>query len=70
LGGNTDQSWAKTHFRRTGTWPTVHSGSIAGSLAETWHRVDLALRRGYRGLPGRSSLALLLDDFTYSYLVA
>jgi hypothetical protein len=52
--------WAEAHHRRTGGWPTRASGAIGGAASETWHGVDLALRWGYRGLPGGSSLGRLL----------
>jgi len=52
--------WADAHKRRTGRWPTVMSGPIAGTVGETWRRVDKALRRGTRGLRAQSSLAQLL----------
>jgi hypothetical protein len=51
--------WADRHRRRTGAWPTYHSGNIAGT-EETWAAVDRALRLGRRGLPGGDSLAELL----------
>jgi hypothetical protein len=52
--------WADAHHRWTGEWPGTASGPIAGAAGETWDGIDLALRRGNRGLPGGSSLALLL----------
>src|SRR5262249_58800112 len=55
--------WAKAHHRRTGDWPTRESGAIGGVPGETWHGVDLALRGGYRGLPGGSSLGRLLRAY-------
>ncbi len=55
--------WAKTHYRRTGEWPSRESGAIGGVPGETWHGVDLALRWGYRGLPGGSSLGRLLHAY-------
>jgi hypothetical protein len=55
--------WAKAHHRHTGEWPTSASGGIGGVPGETWHGVDLALRRGYRGLPGGSSLGRLLREY-------
>jgi hypothetical protein len=54
--------WAKGHYRRTGDWPTRELGAIGGAPGETWHGVDLALRCGYRGLPGGSSLGRLLRE--------
>jgi hypothetical protein len=55
--------WAKAHHRRTGDWPTRASGAIAGVPGEIWHGVDQALRGGYRGLPGGSSLGRLLREY-------
>jgi hypothetical protein len=54
--------WAKDRYERSGTWPVRASGRIPGSLGETWQKVDLALRRGQRGLPYKSSLAKLLHE--------
>jgi hypothetical protein len=53
-------AWADEHHRRTGQWPNMRSGPIAGSPDQVWHTVDTALRDGVRGLPGGSSLARLL----------
>ncbi len=52
--------WADAHRRRTGHWPTLHSGAVFAGPGETWVAVDAALRIGLRGLPGGSSLAKLL----------
>jgi hypothetical protein len=54
--------WARQHFHRTGTWPSVYSGDVAGVPGETWRRLDWSLRNGKRGLNGGSSLATLLDS--------
>lgn len=53
--------WAQRHYERLGNWPTEASGPILDADGETWAAVDLALRRGRRGLPGGLSLARLLD---------
>ncbi len=53
---------ADKHHRRTDTWPNVNSGSIKGAPGETWLRINSALRKGTRGLPGRSTLAKLLVE--------
>jgi len=53
--------WAARHFRQRGSWPLRKSGLIAGTT-ETWYGVDDALRRGYRGLPGGSSLSHALGN--------
>src|SRR5258708_1272399 len=47
-------SWADSHKRRTGRWPTAESGRVVGA-EEKWKGIDSALREGYRGLPGGSS---------------
>jgi hypothetical protein len=51
---------ADAHHERTGSWPTVHSGSIPDSGGDKWLHIDTALRQSGRGLPGGSSLARLL----------
>jgi hypothetical protein len=50
------------HFQRRGEWPTAHSGPILDAPGETWLAADMALRKGRRGLPGGSSLAMLLAE--------
>jgi hypothetical protein len=53
-------AWADAYYHRVGEYPTSASGPIAEAGGETWGSVNLALRYGYRGLPGRSSLSRLL----------
>ncbi|HET6381859.1 MAG TPA: hypothetical protein VFJ58_00585 [Armatimonadota bacterium] len=55
--------WADAHYSRTGQWPRKSSGTIAEAPEETWARVDNALLKGSRGLPGGSSLARLLAEY-------
>jgi superfamily II DNA or RNA helicase len=55
-------SWADAHHNRTGEWPKGKSGAIHGQPGETWLGVNIALHAGQRGLPGRSSLAQLLQE--------
>ena len=55
-------AWADAHRVRTGEWPSVNSGAVHGEAGERWQAIDRALRRGNRGLPGGSSLAMLLDE--------
>jgi hypothetical protein len=55
-------AWARAHYRQTGAWPSHRSGPVLGGPGETWQGIDAALRRGRRGLPGRSSLARLLKE--------
>ena len=47
--------WMRLHRDRTGKPPSCHSGD-APSPGETWKAIDTALRRGFRSLPGGSSL--------------
>jgi hypothetical protein len=51
------RAWARAHHRRTGEWPQRDTGPIPKSGGQTWVAVNAALRLGYRGLPGGSSLA-------------
>jgi hypothetical protein len=53
-------TWARAHHRRTGAWPTGESGPVEEAPGETWKSVDMALRWGYRGLAGGTTLARLL----------
>lgn len=53
--------WADAHNLRTGKWPTAHSGPIPFAPGETWYRVQTALKRGRRGLPGGQSIAGILQ---------
>ena len=53
-------AWADAHQRRTSGWPIIESGQIADAPVETWNGIDHALKRGSRGLRGKSSLAKLL----------
>jgi hypothetical protein len=56
-------AWADRHCERTGGWPTNESGPVPGEPGEDWHNIDAALRQGFRGLPGGSSLARLLHEY-------
>src|SRR5262249_35993332 len=53
-------AWADAYHAKTGKWPVEHAGPIAGTNGEGWKNVDAALREGFRGLPGGSSLARFL----------
>jgi hypothetical protein len=53
-------AWADSHFQRTGMWPNTNSGPVQGVRGERWKLIDQALRQGWRGLPGGSSLLKLL----------
>jgi hypothetical protein len=53
-------AWAEAHRERSGRWPTAEGGPVDASGEETWKQVDVALRQGYRGLPGGDSLFRLL----------
>jgi hypothetical protein len=55
-------AWADEHHARTGRWPGVRECDSASlPPGETWQRIDAAMRRGRRGLPGGSSLPRLLS---------
>lgn len=55
-------AWADLHYRKTGDWPTPRSGSVFRSNGETWAGIEYALQRGRRGLTGRTTLAILLEN--------
>ena len=48
----------RVYRMRHGKLPTDQSGPVEGMPGETWLNWDFALRDGYRGLPGNSSLAM------------
>jgi hypothetical protein len=53
-------SWADAYRDRHQVWPHTDAGPVAEAPGEAWDKIDQALRDGGRGLPGNSSLALLL----------
>jgi hypothetical protein len=53
-------AWADAHHRWTGRWPRRDSRTVCGGVGEKWANIDQALRKGLRGLEGKSSLARLL----------
>jgi hypothetical protein len=52
--------WADAHHARFGKWPTAKSGPVTAAPGEWWNVIDVALKKGYRGLEGGSSLSQLL----------
>jgi hypothetical protein len=55
-------AWADAYHAAHGHWPSSHSGPVAGIALTTWKGIDHMLRKGFRGLPGGSSLSRLLDE--------
>ena len=55
-------AWADAYFARWRRWPARNSGPVSGQIDLTWCGIDLALRKGNRGLPGGSSLPQLLAE--------
>ncbi|MCH8053922.1 MAG: hypothetical protein IH895_07670 [Planctomycetes bacterium] len=53
--------WADAHRKRTGKWPTKHSGRVPGAPGEKWSAIDVSLAEGLRGLPEGWSLPRLLS---------
>jgi hypothetical protein len=53
-------AWADAHHASGGKWPTARSGLVAAAPGEWWSVIDVALKKGYRGLQGGSSLSQLL----------
>jgi hypothetical protein len=56
------ETWARAFLARTGTWPTPRSSPVLEAPGETWQKIDYALVKGRRGLPGGSSLARLRKE--------
>ena len=59
-----DQIWksAESWYDRTGYWPSDRTkGAIPELPDDTWNSVNQALRHGFRGLPGESSLSQFLS---------
>jgi hypothetical protein len=57
--------WCDEFHKKAGTWPknsSMPGKHIPGSNGDTWLAVDSSLRAGRRGLPGGSSLAMLLAE--------
>ena len=52
--------WADAHHDRTGKWPETKSGELFDAPNEKCANIDQALRMGFRGFVGGSSLARLL----------
>ncbi len=52
--------WADSYHRREGRWPHMGSGPVLESPGDSWCMLDTALKKGYRTLPGDSTLAELL----------
>ena len=55
--------WADQHHKKTGEWPVIKSGELIDKPGETWANLNSSLYKGHRGLPGGSSLHLLLVKF-------
>ncbi len=54
-------AWAEAYRTLFGEWPTRGSGEV-GNRGEKWWAIDTALRYGFRGLPGGSSLSRLFKQ--------
>lgn len=54
------RAWARDHFEREGRWPHQNAGVIPNAGGLTWKMLDYMLRKGTHGLPGGTSLAILL----------
>jgi hypothetical protein len=54
-------SWCDDFHARKGCWPKTTDGRAIKAPGENWLNIDMALRRGSRGLPGGDSLARLLQ---------
>ncbi len=55
-------SWADAHRSASGRWPRLDSGPVRDHPELNWMQVNRALSQGYRGLPGATTLADLLQE--------
>lgn len=55
-------AWIDAFHAAHGRWPNRDDGPVGPAVAETWCAIDLALKRGGRGLPRGSSLSSLLAE--------
>ena len=55
-------SWADAHRSASGRWPRIDSGPVPDHPVLNWMQVNRALSEGYRGLPGGTTLADLLQE--------
>jgi hypothetical protein len=53
------RSWAEAHHKSKGRRPDSRSGAVKGAPGEDRVKIDAALRRGHRGLPGGTSLRVI-----------
>lgn len=53
-------AWADAYQARHGRWPARRAGTIPESDGDTWIAVEMALRKGSRGLPAGGTLRELL----------
>jgi hypothetical protein len=55
-------AWADAYHARTGAWPNENTGPVIDARGETWRKIDVCLRGGFRGLHGGDTLVRLLAD--------
>ncbi|OAI54992.1 hypothetical protein AYO44_13790 [Planctomycetaceae bacterium SCGC AG-212-F19] len=57
-------AWVDQFHERTGRWPKKDNGRVGRLIDDTWLGLDMALRKGGRGL-ARSSPAWLIRERIY-----
>jgi hypothetical protein len=55
-------TWADAHRSDSGHWPSLDSGPVRDHPELNWRQVNRALKEGYRGLKGGTTLADLLQE--------
>jgi hypothetical protein len=58
--------WVDAHHQRTGEWPNQKAGDVHDAPGEKWANIESTLRKGFRGLPGGSSLVKLIKQYRRS----
>jgi hypothetical protein len=54
--------WAEWHHERTEQWLNQTADPVTYALGESWKDINSCLQRGFCGLPGGDSLALLIKS--------
>ncbi|HEV3383255.1 MAG TPA: hypothetical protein VG097_00500 [Gemmata sp.] len=55
--------WIDDYRAETGKWPKAGYGRVGRFVDETWTGLQIALLKGFRGLPGGSSIVQLLIEY-------
>jgi hypothetical protein len=55
-------AWADAYHAAHGRWPGIRAGAVEAAPGVTWKGIAHALREGYRGMPGGTTLGTFLAE--------